>query len=154
VNLLQVAVVFQGVHQQGHHLFPVADGQDVHGRVVEPGGVPGNVVAAHHDQGLGLVALDLPGREPRAVALGGEIALDAHQRGVEGLAFRQPGLGAVDAHIHDLALVTLRLQHPGHAFQAQGFHECDHLQPENAFVGGFDEGDLHGSQSLVVSSRR
>jgi hypothetical protein len=79
----------------------------------------------------------------RAVALGGEIALQTDDVRREAFAEIEAMLFAVDAEVEDLAFVPFGLEARGNADRAERLHEGEHLQTENAADWRFDECDLH-----------
>src|ERR1043165_6978580 len=78
-----------GADERRHRLLAVADGDGVDAVAVEPVGIARGVVAADDDEGARALALDALREADRALALGGEVALQADDVGVEGAAERQ-----------------------------------------------------------------
>ena len=67
----------------------VAHRQGVDRRMREPGGVPGRVVPADHEEAVGELAPELPREVEQAVALRREVALEAEDLRAEGAQLRQ-----------------------------------------------------------------
>ena len=82
-----------------------------------------------------------------AEALGGEVALQTDEVGLELPALLEPRLDAVDPEVEDLAFVAVGLQGPGDALEPQGLDEGDHLEAEDAAGVRLQEGDFHGGVS-------
>jgi membrane protein implicated in regulation of membrane protease activity len=72
-------------------------------------------------------APDLAGELGAAVALGGEVALQADDLGLEGGAGGELGLPAVDPQVVDRTVVAVGLQAGSHALRTQRLDEGEHL---------------------------
>lgn len=100
-------------------------------------------MSAHQHEGVRQVLLDAAGHPQRAEALGGEVALQAHDVRLEVTAPREALLDAVDPEVKDPALVPVGLQSAGHVFQAERLDEGDHLQTQDTAGMRFEESDFH-----------
>jgi hypothetical protein len=143
-HLREVAAPLQGLDQGRHDLLAVSHRDQVDRRVREPRRVARGVVAADQDDGLRQDLFHPPGEAHGAVALGGEVALDADQVGGEAAAAFDAVVPAVDPQVEDGALVAPRLEHAGDAGEPERLDEGDHLEAEDARAGRLEQGDAHG----------
>ncbi len=96
----------------------------------------------HHQRPRQALA-DRTGQSQGSKSFGGEVALDADDRGLEACGLGQPPLDPVDAQIHKLTGVTGRLERAGDALEAERLDEGDHLQADDAAVGRLEQRHLH-----------
>ncbi len=100
-------------------------------------------MAAEQREGARQAAAHLARGADQAVALGGEVALEADEVGGEPLAFPHAQIEAVEAQIDDPHLVPVALQHGGDAFQSQRLDQRDQLESEDAVVRRLDQSYSH-----------
>ena len=111
-------------------------------------------MTADDDERAGILALDPLRQAHGAVALRGEVALQADDVRRELLAEREAVLFAVDAQVDDLALVSLGFETGGDADRAERLDEGEHLQAEDAADRRFEERDFHGVEAVRASEPR
>src|SRR5207248_4459152 len=111
--------------------------------LLEPFRIARGVVTADDDIRPRHELLDALRQANRAIALGGEVALQADDVGIELHAIVQTALLTVDAHVDDEALMAMLLETRSHADRPQRLDEGEHLEPQNPSDRRLDERDFH-----------